>query len=1714
PHRIAGVSSFGFGGTNAHAVLRGVDSMAARRASAAAAPTPHLDSAGAPQAAEQAELVLLSAGDEASLRRLAARTAEVVGRDASTSLAGIARAWAARTPAAARLALVAETKETLVAQLRAFGAGELPEGAHFGVATEAPRIAFMYPGQGAQRVGMLAGVVERFPVVGEILERLEAALADRLEIPLTHLLYPERRGKPVDPETAAAQLTATEHCQPAMLAVGLALTRLLETVGVTPSVVTGHSLGEFTAAAAAGVFSYEDAARFVADRGRAMAALDGDRGAMAALTGTREEIEGLLVDGAVMANFNHPRQIVVSGETDAVAEVVERARAAGIKATPLAVSHGFHSPVLDRLETDALVDRLELSDPKVPVASGIQNHPYADAEEAREVFRRHATHPVDFLGALAQCRALGADLYLQVGAGGPLAAFARGGLPRDHKGILSLAGTDDHDGGKSLLETLARLFTLGVDLDPRPITAEAPLASLPPIVLPREPYWAVKDERQLAAKFERSQARAPAEGPGERTTAQRSAAASPGGSGDEVADGVRAAIAKASAYPVESLKGSMSLVDDLGFDSLMVADLLEALRQHFPQLGGLSQELFARRPTVDEVVAAVRGALGEAEAEEIDDDAPLARLRPTWVPAPLPEEIVRAVAGRRVWVRGPDAALGEALTSALEKAGAVHTVEAPELLFYCASFEDPAPVPSAAAGEIAAPDPTEDFLSQLRRVAAATPDVIVARRSDDPWAEGIAGAVRALRHEWPQAAAKVIGFAPGTPASLRAETLLREWASPDRSVDVSYEGTRRHVAGLLPFEGETAPRWQPGPGEVVLVTGGTRGIGAKLALRLHEAGATVLLVGRSTPQGEAGALVARSERAHFVRADVTDLDALRAGLAELPPVTALVHAAGLLADGPLAELSAEAAERVRAVKVQGWLNALQAVGPTLKVALAIGSWAGRFGNRHQVPYAAANALLSAVVEADGHRFRTVVSEFGPWTDSEMAATIPEGVKAAMRAEGVDFVGDEAGLSALLESLESGAGAIVHGRRLPKSLRDVRIESQISTDSHPYLLDHALEGRPVLPLAAATDLLAAAGAGEAPFAIEKLTLYQGVVVETPRRLEIEVHRGRAELRADGTLAYAAEIDPCPELPRETPLPREGGKEPELSLSEFYDGITFHGPMLQGIVAIDAVGPDFVRGRVRRSRPAEWIPGTERRAWAVDPLALDSAMQLSAYVAWTRFGRAGTPVGFGRHLQLRAPKGEVLTAEVVFGASEGDRFTGTIRIWDEDGALVSITEDVAARLVEVAEAPAGEAADEASRDGEEEPAPLRLRPEWTDPALWPEVKDLEARLSMAEASGIRNPYFVVHEGTAKNTSVIAGETFLNFSSYNYIGLSGDPRILERVTEAVQRYGTSVSASRVASGERPFHGALERELAEAQGAEAALVFTAGHATNVNTIGHLFGEKDLILHDELIHDSALQGIKLSGAARRGYRHEDMEHLERQLRELRGHYEKCLIVAEGVYSMDGDLCDLPRLLELKKKYGCMLMIDEAHSFGVVGATGRGVAEHFGIDGREVDIWMGTLSKSLASCGGWIAGSETLVRYLRYTAPGFVYSAGLTPANGVAALEALRLMRAEPERVRRLQENARIFHDALKERGIDTGPARGESGVVPAITGNSMHALMLSQRLFEQRINVQPILYPAVPDEQARLRFFLSSTHTPEELLETAEKVARTLEAVRADFPA
>jgi len=393
-------------------------------------------------------------------------------------------------------------------------------------------------------------------------------------------------------------------------------------------------------------------------------------------------------------------------------------------------------------------------------------------------------------------------------------------------------------------------------------------------------------------------------------------------------------------------------------------------------------------------------------------------------------------------------------------------------------------------------------------------------------------------------------------------------------------------------------------------------------------------------------------------------------------------------------------------------------------------------------------------------------------------------------------------------------------------------------------------------------------------------------------------------------------------------------------------------------------------------------------------------------------------------------------------------------------------------------------------------------------FPEYRQLQQRLGLLKTLGVGNPYFGIHQGITNDRTMIDGRELINFASYNYVGTSGDPLVSAAAKAAIDRYGTSVSASRLASGEKVIHGELESAIAQFIGAEAAVTFVGGHSTNESVIGHLVGPGDLVLQDALAHNSIVEGAMLSGARRRPFTHNDWQAADRLLEQFRREYRRVLLVIEGVYSMDGDFPDLPRFIEVKKRHKALLMIDEAHSIGVLGHHGRGIGEHFGVNRSDVDVWMGTMSKALGSCGGYIAGSRALVEYLKYTAPGFVFSVGLPASAAAAALASIRIMETQPERVAQLRENSRLFQLLASQEGMNTGTSQN-TGVVPVIVGNSIACLQLSRAMFARGVNVQPIVHPAVEESAARLRFFITSLHTSEQIQYTVKVLAEELEKMQ-----
>lgn len=348
---------------------------------------------------------------------------------------------------------------------------------------------------------------------------------------------------------------------------------------------------------------------------------------------------------------------------------------------------------------------------------------------------------------------------------------------------------------------------------------------------------------------------------------------------------------------------------------------------------------------------------------------------------------------------------------------------------------------------------------------------------------------------------------------------------------------------------------------------------------------------------------------------------------------------------------------------------------------------------------------------------------------------------------------------------------------------------------------------------------------------------------------------------------------------------------------------------------------------------------------------------------------------------------------------------------------------------------------------------------------------------------------------------GRRFVSFANYDYLGLAAHPKVKAAALAALQKLGIGALASRLVGGERSLHHNLEIGLAKFLGVEAALALVSGYLTNVTTISHILGSHDALFIDELSHNSIVSGAKATVAETIVFQHNDLDHLDFLLREKRANYRNALIVAEGLYSMDGDIADLPRLVELKENRHAWLLIDEAHSIGVLGKNGRGLWEQTGVDPQQVDLIIGTLSKTLGSCGGFVAGKAEVIRWLRYTLPGFVYSVGLSPVIAAAAETALQLIQEESWRTERLRSNAALFMNLAHDGGLDTGPAIGR-GVVPILFADSYETLSASSYLMNNGYYVPPIIQIGVPKDQPRLRFFISALHSEEDIRGVTELLA------------
>ena len=338
---------------------------------------------------------------------------------------------------------------------------------------------------------------------------------------------------------------------------------------------------------------------------------------------------------------------------------------------------------------------------------------------------------------------------------------------------------------------------------------------------------------------------------------------------------------------------------------------------------------------------------------------------------------------------------------------------------------------------------------------------------------------------------------------------------------------------------------------------------------------------------------------------------------------------------------------------------------------------------------------------------------------------------------------------------------------------------------------------------------------------------------------------------------------------------------------------------------------------------------------------------------------------------------------------------------------------------------------------------------------------------------------------------GHQMLMLSSYDYLGLIGDPRVDEAATNAIRRYGTATGGARLLTGTLDLHELMEQQLAEMKGTEAAITCTSGYMANLAVLSALFGPADRVIADIFCHRSLLDACRMAGVQVQRYQHNDMASLRYELANG-PEANRTLIIADGVFSMDGDICPLPDLVAIKKEFGCFLLMDDAHATGVLGATGRGTDEHFGVPTDDIDIWTGSLAKSIPANGGFIAVSQRLKIFLQHAASPYIFSAAMAPAATAAVLAGLRILRTEPERVARLNENGRFLREGLKSLGYDTGLS--ETPIIPVMLHEDATTAFFARKLRNHGVLAAPVLFPAVAQGAGRLRLCVTAAHTRQHL--------------------
>ncbi|MDO8806012.1 MAG: aminotransferase class I/II-fold pyridoxal phosphate-dependent enzyme [Elusimicrobiota bacterium] len=360
----------------------------------------------------------------------------------------------------------------------------------------------------------------------------------------------------------------------------------------------------------------------------------------------------------------------------------------------------------------------------------------------------------------------------------------------------------------------------------------------------------------------------------------------------------------------------------------------------------------------------------------------------------------------------------------------------------------------------------------------------------------------------------------------------------------------------------------------------------------------------------------------------------------------------------------------------------------------------------------------------------------------------------------------------------------------------------------------------------------------------------------------------------------------------------------------------------------------------------------------------------------------------------------------------------------------------------------------------------------------------------AAGIY-PFFKELESEQAPEITIKGKKFIMFGSNNYLGLANDPRMKQAAIDAVKKFGTGVAGSRFLNGNTVLHTELERKLAAFKGREAALIYATGYQMNLGVISALVGKGDFAIIDKLDHASILDGCRLSQGELRRFKHNNPADLERILKEIGPRHGK-LVIVDGVFSMEGDIAPIPEISKICRKYGARLMVDDAHASGVLGKTGHGTSEYFGLGPKDIDLVVGTCSKSFASVGGFAAGDENIIHYLQHVSRSMIFSAALPPASVAAISRAIDIIDAEPQRLKKLWDNSRYLMKRFQAMGLNTGETK--TPIIPVVIGDDEKTFMLWRMLYDRGLFTNPVVSPAVPPKRALIRIVATATHTREQL--------------------